>query len=133
MRRWQFANSTASSEFFGLSSQFLVKRRYRLAAILNLHELNRNKLFLNRTRKDLNFKRPPIYATLFQIENCCLEWRYVLPAMIERIVTGWTERLTRFRLSPKESQSRRVGAFVSFSVTPLTAEERSWRSVVQRF
>jgi hypothetical protein len=41
------------------------------SAILNLHELNRNKLFLNRTRKDSNFKRPPIYATLFQIENCC--------------------------------------------------------------
>src|SRR4051812_31293387 len=40
-------------------------------AILNLHEPNRNKLFLNRTCKDSNFKRPPIYATLFQIENCC--------------------------------------------------------------
>src|SRR4051812_31523517 len=49
------------------------------AAILNLHELNRNKLFLNRTRKDSNFKRPPIYATLFQIENCCPERQPVDP------------------------------------------------------
>jgi hypothetical protein len=29
-------------------------------------------LFLDRTRKDSNFKRPHIYATLFQIEKCCL-------------------------------------------------------------
>src|SRR3954447_22384125 len=51
-----------------------VKRE--LPAILNLHELNRNKLFLNRIRKDSNFKRPPIYATLFQIENC---WCRIAP------------------------------------------------------
>jgi hypothetical protein len=43
-----------------------------LAAILNLHERIENKLFLDRTRKDSNFKRPHIYATLFQIEKCCL-------------------------------------------------------------
>jgi hypothetical protein len=36
-------------------------------AILNLHERIENKLFLDRTRKDSNFKRPHIYATLFQI------------------------------------------------------------------
>jgi hypothetical protein len=41
-----------------------------LAAILNLHERIENKLFLDRTRKDSNFKRPHIYATLFQIEKC---------------------------------------------------------------
>jgi transposase-like protein len=41
------------------------------AAILNLHERMENKLFLDRTRKDSNFKRPYIYATLFQIEKCC--------------------------------------------------------------
>src|SRR5687767_7816870 len=41
------------------------------AAILNLHERIENKLFLDRTRKDSNFKRPHIYATLFQIEKCC--------------------------------------------------------------
>jgi hypothetical protein len=40
------------------------------AAILNLHERIENKLFLDRTRKDSNFKRPHIYATLFQIEKC---------------------------------------------------------------
>jgi hypothetical protein len=28
-------------------------------------------LFLDRTRKDSNFKRPYICATLFQIEKCC--------------------------------------------------------------
>jgi hypothetical protein len=39
-------------------------------AILNLHERIENKLFLDRTRKDSNFKRPHIYATLFQIEKC---------------------------------------------------------------
>jgi hypothetical protein len=39
-------------------------------AILNLHERIENKLFLNRTRKDSNFKRPHICATLFQIEKC---------------------------------------------------------------
>src|SRR4051795_11748086 len=43
------------------------------AAILNLHERMENKLFLDRTRKDSNFKRPHIYATLFQIEKCCYE------------------------------------------------------------
>src|SRR3954471_20348962 len=43
------------------------------AAILNLHEPIENKLFLDRTRKDSNFKRPHIYATLFQIEKC---WFY---------------------------------------------------------
>ena len=42
------------------------------AAILNLHERIENKLFLNRTRKDSNFKRPHICATLFQIEKCCV-------------------------------------------------------------
>ena len=40
------------------------------AAILNLHERIENKLFLDRTRKDSNFKRPHICATLFQIEKC---------------------------------------------------------------
>src|SRR3954466_2253772 len=40
------------------------------AAILNLHERIENKLFLDRTRKDSNFKRPHISATLFQIEKC---------------------------------------------------------------
>src|SRR4051794_18723234 len=40
-------------------------------AILNLHERIESKLFLNRTRKDSNFKRPHICATLFQIEKCC--------------------------------------------------------------
>src|SRR3954470_12928686 len=40
-------------------------------AILNLHERIENKLFLDRTRKDSNFKRPHICATLFQIEKCC--------------------------------------------------------------
>jgi hypothetical protein len=29
-------------------------------------------LFLDRTRKDSNFKRPHICATLFQIEKCWL-------------------------------------------------------------
>jgi hypothetical protein len=46
--------------------QFLVE-----AAILNLHERIENKLFLDRTRKDSNSKRPHICATLFQIEKCC--------------------------------------------------------------
>jgi hypothetical protein len=41
-----------------------------VAAILNLHERIENKLFLDRTRKDSNFKRPHIFATLFQIEKC---------------------------------------------------------------
>jgi hypothetical protein len=40
-------------------------------AILNLHEPIKNKLFLDRTRKDSNFKHPHICATLFQIEKCC--------------------------------------------------------------
>src|SRR3954447_20883735 len=44
---------------------------FRCAAILNLHERIENKLFLDRTRKDSNFKRPHICATLFQIEKCC--------------------------------------------------------------
>src|SRR5829696_1313941 len=39
-------------------------------AILNLHERIENNLFLDRTRKDSNFKRPHICATLFQIEKC---------------------------------------------------------------
>src|SRR3954464_7882900 len=42
------------------------------SAILNLHERIENKLFLDRTRKDSNFKRPHICATLFQIEKCWL-------------------------------------------------------------
>src|SRR3954468_19966829 len=58
--------SVTNQSNFSVASQLLP-----YPAILNLHELNRNKLFLNRTRKDSNFKRPPIYATLFQIENCC--------------------------------------------------------------
>src|SRR3954466_6143820 len=41
-------------------------------AILNLREHIKNKLFLDRTRKDSNFKRPHICATLFQIEKCCI-------------------------------------------------------------
>src|SRR3954463_8171289 len=41
------------------------------SAILNLHERIENKLFLDRTRKDSNFKRPHICATLFQTEKCC--------------------------------------------------------------
>jgi hypothetical protein len=40
-------------------------------AILNLHKRIENKLFLDRTHKDSNFKRPHICATLFQIEKCC--------------------------------------------------------------
>src|SRR3954467_2323064 len=44
------------------------------AAILNLHERIENKLFLDRTRKDSNFKRPHICATLFQIEKCCFSY-----------------------------------------------------------
>src|SRR4051794_8298275 len=55
----------------GLSSAATSRQAPTPPAILNLHEPNRNKLFLSRTRKDSNFKRPPIYATLFQIENCC--------------------------------------------------------------
>src|SRR3954470_19721886 len=51
------------------------RARYQVAlppaAILNLHERIENKLFLDRTRKDSNFKRSHIYATLFQIEKCC--------------------------------------------------------------
>ena len=43
----------------------------RYPAILNLHERIENKLFLDRTRKDSNFKHPHIFATLFQIEKCC--------------------------------------------------------------
>src|SRR3954453_20999394 len=39
-------------------------------SLLNLHERIENKLFLDRTRKDSNFKRPHICATLFQIEKC---------------------------------------------------------------
>jgi hypothetical protein len=42
-----------------------------LAAILNLHERIENKLFLDGTRKDSNFKRSHICVTLFQIEKCC--------------------------------------------------------------
>src|SRR3954452_8668852 len=49
-----------------------VKRLGKKAAILNLREHIKNKLFLDRTRKDSNFKRPHICATLFQIEKC---WR----------------------------------------------------------
>src|SRR3954447_13296660 len=37
---------------------------------VNFHERIENKLFLDRTRKDSNFKRPHICATLFQIEKC---------------------------------------------------------------
>ena len=44
--------------------------RRTLAAILNLHEPIENKLFLDRTRKDSNFKFPNVFATLFQIEKC---------------------------------------------------------------
>src|SRR3954452_19895518 len=47
-----------------------VKRLGKKAAILNLREHIKNKLFLDRTRKDSNFKRPHICATLFQIEKC---------------------------------------------------------------
>jgi hypothetical protein len=47
------------------------QRTAKPSAILNLHERIENKLFLDRTRKDSNFKRPHIYATLFQIEKCC--------------------------------------------------------------
>src|SRR4051812_46364963 len=49
------------------------------SAILNLHERIENKLFLDRTRKDSNFKRPHICATLFQIDKCCLE---LLPLVV---------------------------------------------------
>jgi hypothetical protein len=48
-----------------------IKSRSAATAILNLHEHIENKLFLDRTRKDSNFKRPHICATLFQIEKCC--------------------------------------------------------------
>src|SRR3954470_19166673 len=54
-----------------------------MAAILNLHERIENKLFLDRTRKDSNFKRPHICATLFQIEKC---WPAGLA--IRRFVSG---------------------------------------------
>jgi hypothetical protein len=61
---------------FGDSSVHLNDWTYisgRKAAILNLHERIKNKLFLDRTRKDSNFKRPHICATLFQIEKCWTE------------------------------------------------------------
>jgi transposase len=54
------------------------------AAILNLHERIENKLFLDRTRKDSSFKRPHIYATLFQIEKC---WSPALPPWLFVVVT----------------------------------------------
>src|SRR4051794_7903793 len=55
------------------------------AAILNLHERIENKLFLDRTRKDSNFKRPHICATLFQIEKC---WWPGRAARTRRAPTG---------------------------------------------
>src|SRR3954453_5294553 len=55
----------------GLLSPTAVPKRCK-PAILNLHERIENKLFLDRTRKDSNFKRPHICATLFQIEKCCV-------------------------------------------------------------
>jgi hypothetical protein len=40
----------------------------------------------------LLLKIPPDYSTSGASGSLSgLEWRYVLPAMIERIVTGWTE------------------------------------------
>ena len=48
--------------------------RGSMSAILNLHERIENKLFLDRARKDSNFKHPHIFATLFQIEKC---WKHV--------------------------------------------------------
>jgi hypothetical protein len=54
-----------------------------LSAILNLHERIENKLFLDRTRKDSNFKRPHICATLFQIEKCCIFVQLVEAAKVE--------------------------------------------------
>jgi NAD(P)H dehydrogenase (quinone) len=56
-----------------------------------LHERIENKLFLDRTRKDSNFKRPYICATLFQIEKC---WKASgVPYTILR--NGWyTENYT---------------------------------------
>jgi hypothetical protein len=59
-----WAISVGTSNFFRSSVKSVS------AAILNLHERIENKLFLDRTRKDSNFKRPHIYATLFQIEKC---------------------------------------------------------------
>src|SRR4051795_7337355 len=48
------------------SQGHFVKASGLRSAILNLHERIENKLFLDRTRKDSNFKRPHICATLFQ-------------------------------------------------------------------
>src|SRR4051812_20148160 len=56
----------------GALSQDTAKLSSSSPAILNLHERIENKLFLDRTRKDSNFKRPHICATLFQIEKCWL-------------------------------------------------------------
>jgi hypothetical protein len=51
----------------------------------------------------LLLKIPPDYSTSGASGSLSgLEWRYVLPAMIERIVTGWTESLKMYRSSPRE-------------------------------
>jgi hypothetical protein len=55
-------------------------------------------LFLNRTRKDSNFKKPPIYATLFQIEICCWLTSCATRNAGSRSSTpGWPSRLGRTR------------------------------------
>src|SRR3954465_14629943 len=61
-------------------------------AILNLHERIENKLFLDRTRKDSNFERPHICATLFLIEKC---WHNAAAG-------------SRYRLSAARSAPRRA-------------------------
>src|SRR3954447_4568488 len=60
---------------------------------VNFHERIENKLFLDRTRKDSNFKRPHICATLFQIEKCWAAgvanfWRYAEVAARGRLLTA---------------------------------------------
>jgi hypothetical protein len=57
-----------------------------------LHERIKNKLFLDRTRKDSNFKPPHICATLFQIEKCCSGiQRIAIPTGNDGLMVGaWT-------------------------------------------
>jgi hypothetical protein len=54
-----------------------------------------------------------------------------LPQEICAVSLG-TERLTRFRLSPRERQRRHVEPLISFSATLPKDEEHLWCSVVRR-
>jgi predicted transposase YbfD/YdcC len=96
-----------------------------------LHERIENKLFLDRTRKDSNFKRPYICATLFQIEKCCEDGFGLDMVRTEDADHGRNEVRRHFILHDVSTLNRRH-AWPGLGAVDMVEVERDGKTTVTR-